>query len=212
MPDTSALLVFCAASLALLLTPGPAVLYIVTRGVAQGRGAAIVSVLGVHTGSAVHVAAAAFGITALLAASATAFTVIKYVGAAYLIWLGVRKLLGRSGGSWTAEVSAASPGRLFWEGFVVNVLNPKTAMFFPAFLPQFVDHRAGPVAAQVVLLGLIWIVLGLAGDGCFALASAAPADRLRRSVKVRRGLDVGSGAIFVGMGAMAALSGDGRST
>ncbi|GII61487.1 RhtB family transporter [Sphaerisporangium krabiense] len=209
MPSVTTLAVFAAAALALLLVPGPAVVYIVTRSVAQGRSAGLVSVAGVHTGSAVHVVAAALGLSALLAASATAFTLVKYLGAAYLVWLGLRKLLSRPGGEAERVTRPASRPRLFTEGFVVNVLNPKTAIFFLAFLPQFADPARGPVAAQIALLGAIWIVLGMASDGTYALLSAALAGRLRRSATATRRLDVASGLVYLGLGAVAALAGDG---
>ncbi len=208
MPDLPALALFAAATLTLLLVPGPAVLYIVTRSVAQGRSAGLVSVLGIHLGSLVHVAAAALGISALLAASATGFTIVKYLGAAYLIWLGVRKLMTRSNGEESFEPRTATRTRMFWEGFVVNVLNPKTAIFFLAFLPQFADPEAGPIAPQIVLLGLIWTVLGMASDGAFALLASALAGRLRRSARARRRLDVTSGVVYLGLGAVAALGGE----
>jgi threonine/homoserine/homoserine lactone efflux protein len=209
MPDIATLALFCASSLALLLVPGPAVLYIVTRSVAQGRGAGMVSVLGVHAGSVVHVVAAALGISALLAASSVAFTMLKFLGAAYLIWLGVRKLMERPGGeAQAAEMVPTSKTRLFWEGFVVNVLNPKTAIFFLAFLPHFVVPAAGPVAPQIVLLGVLWIVLGLASDAGYALLSAALAGRMRGSATAHRRLNVGSGLIYLALGATAALTGE----
>ncbi|MFC6087379.1 LysE family translocator [Sphaerisporangium aureirubrum] len=207
MPPVTTLLVFAAATLALLLVPGPAVVYIVTRSVSQGRAAGLVSVAGIHAGSVVHVAAAALGVSALLAASATAFTVVKYLGAAYLVYLGLRKLFSREA-RLTTEVTPASPTRLFSEGFVVNVLNPKTAIFFLAFLPQFTDPAAGPVAAQVLLLGLLWIILGIASDGGYALIAAALAGRLRRSRAAARRLDVVSGLVYIGLGATAALAGN----
>ncbi|MEV8631212.1 LysE family translocator [Streptosporangium sp. NPDC051023] len=208
MPDLTTLALFAAATLALLLVPGPAVLYIVTRSVAQGRGAGLLSVLGIHLGSVVHVAAAALGISALLAASATAFTAVKYLGAAYLVWLGVRKLMTRADGDAPLEAQAVSRARLFWEGFVVNVLNPKTAIFFLAFLPQFTDPARGPIAPQVVVLGMIWITLGMASDAAFALLSSAMAGRLRRSARARRRLDVTSGVVYLGLGAVAAFTGE----
>src|SRR5690242_2030640 len=152
MPSPTALLLFAAASIALLVVPGPSVLYIVTRSVSQGRRAGLISVLGVHVGSVVHVSAAALGLSALLASSATAFAAVKYLGAAYLCWLGVRKLRRRGAGP-VEETPAVPRARLFTQGVVVNVLNPKTAIFFLAFLPQFVDPRRGPVAVQIVVLG-----------------------------------------------------------
>ncbi|MFC4586391.1 LysE family translocator [Sphaerisporangium corydalis] len=208
MPPITTLAVFAAATLALLLVPGPAVVYIVTRSVAQGRAAGLVSVAGIHAGSVVHVVAAALGVSALLAASATAFTLVKYLGAAYLVWLGLRKLFSRPGDP-AKEVAPSSRSRLFGEGFVVNVLNPKTAIFFLAFLPQFVDPARGPVAAQITVLGAIWIVLGMASDGGYALLSAAFAGRLRRSPTAARRLDIASGLVYISLGAVAALTGDG---
>ncbi|GAB1820473.1 LysE family translocator [Herbidospora sp. RD11066] len=207
MPDLPTLAVFSVATLALLLVPGPAVVYIVTRSVAQGRAAGLVSVLGVHTGSLVHIAAAALGISAILAASATAFTIVKYAGAAYLVYLGVRKLMDRSSAE-EAVVENTPKSRLFGEGFVVNVLNPKTAIFFLAFLPQFADPHAGPLAPQIVLLGMIWIVLGMASDGTYAFAASALAGRIRGSARARRRLDVGSGVVYIGLGAVAAFTGE----
>ncbi|MDP4505559.1 LysE family translocator [Nonomuraea turcica] len=201
MPDISTLALFSVVTLGLLVVPGPAVLYIVTRSVSQGRAAGMISVLGVHAGSVVHVAAAALGISALLAASATAFTVVKYVGVAYLVWLGVRKLVRRSEGEQAIELRVQSKQRLFWEGFVVNVLNPKTAIFFLAFLPQFVKPDVGPVGPQMLLLGLLWIVLGMASDGTYAMLASALADRVRRSARARRRLDVGSGLVYLGLAA-----------
>ncbi len=201
MPDLTTLALFCVATLALLLVPGPAVLFIVTRSVAQGRSAGLISVLGVHAGSLVHVAAATLGISALLAASATAFTVVKYAGIAYLVWLGARKLLRRGGDDEAVELPVHSRRRMFWEGFVVNVLNPKTAIFFLAFLPQFTDAAIGPVAPQMLLLGLLWVLLGMASDGTYAMLAATLAGRVRRSATARRRLDVGSGLVYLGLAA-----------
>jgi threonine/homoserine/homoserine lactone efflux protein len=208
MPDLTTLALFAAATLALLLVPGPAVLYIVTRSVSQGRSAGLISVLGIHLGSLAHVAAAALGISALLAASATAFAAVKYLGAAYLVWLGVRKLMARPSGDKAVEPPLATRSRMFWQGFMVNVLNPKTAIFFLAFLPQFTDHSRGPIAPQILLLGVIWIALGMASDGAFALLASAMAGRLRRSARARRRLDVTSGVVYLGLGAVAAFTGE----
>ncbi|MEV0627990.1 LysE family translocator [Nonomuraea wenchangensis] len=202
MPDLATLALFCALTLGLLVVPGPAVLYIVTRSVAQGRGAGLISVLGVHAGSVVHVAAAALGLSALLAASATAYAVVKWGGIAYLVWLGVRNLVRRGGGGEeVVEPPAQSKRRLFWEGVVVNVLNPKTAIFFLAFLPQFTDPAAGPVGPQILLLGLLWIVLGMASDGTYAMLASALGGRLRASRRARRRLEVGSGVVYLGLAA-----------
>jgi len=211
MPAPTTFALFAAATMVLLVVPGPAVLYIVTRSVAQGRGAGLVSVLGVHTGSLVHVAFAAVGVSALLYASATAFTVVRYAGAAYLVFLGLRKLLGRdTAGAEPVEAPAVPRARLYAQGAVVNVLNPKTAIFFFAFLPQFVNPARGPVALQIVVLGACFIALGMVSDGSYALLASALAGRLRRTPRARRALDRSSGVMLLGLGAYAAFAGTGR--
>jgi threonine/homoserine/homoserine lactone efflux protein len=211
MPTPTTFALFAAATIVLLVVPGPAVLYIVTRSVAQGRGAGLVSVLGVHTGSLVHVAFAAVGVSALLYASATAFTVVRYAGAAYLVFLGVRKLLGRGPTDGEpVEAPRAPRGRLYAQGVVVNVLNPKTAIFFLAFLPQFVNPARGPVAPQILALGVCFIALGIVSDGSYALLASALAGRLRRTPRARRALDRSSGVMLLGLGAYAAFAGTGR--
>ena len=208
MPDISTLAVFAVATLAVMAVPGPAVVYIVTRSVAQGRSAGLLSVLGIHAGSVAHVIAAALGVSALLAASATAFTVVKYLGAAYLIWLGVRKLLSRPADPQTAELPHASNRRVFTEGVIVNVLNPKVAIFFLAFLPQFIDPAIGPVAPQILVLGLCWVLLGMDSDGTYALLASALAGRLRRTPRAARRLDIAGGLVYIGLGALVAFTGD----
>ncbi|WP_214321058.1 LysE family translocator [Nonomuraea sediminis] len=206
MPSPSTLALFCAATLALLLVPGPAVLFIVTRSVAQGRAAGLISVLGVHAGSLVHVVAAALGISALLAASATAFTIVKYAGVAYLVYLGVRKLMRGKPIEEPLELEVKSNRRILSEGFVVNILNPKTAIFFMAFLPQFTNPAAGHVWAQMLVLGLIFTALGMVTDGSYAFMSSAVAGRFRHSTTARRRLDIGSGLVYLGLGAFLATS------
>lgn len=210
-PSAPSLWLFTAAALALLLVPGPAVLYIVTRSVEQGRLAGFVSDLGIHSATLVHVAAAALGLSAILASSALAFSLVKYAGAAYLIWLGLRKLFG-----WSAymagEIVAPHPGygRLFRDGFVVNLLNPKTALFFLAFLPQFVDVSRGQVAMQIAVLGLLFTGLGLVTDGCYALAAGSAGNWLRRS-RAWLGFErYVSGLVMIGLGLTAAFAGQGR--
>jgi threonine/homoserine/homoserine lactone efflux protein len=205
MPSLTSLLLFAAASIALLVVPGPSVLYIVTRSVSQGRRAGLISVLGVHAGSAVHVTAAALGLSALLASSATAFMIVKYLGAAYLVWLGVQKLRRRESGP-VEEAPPVRRSRLFTQGIVVNVLNPKTAIFFLAFLPQFVNPSRGPVALQIVVLGACFILLGIMSDGGYALLAGTIAGRIRRTKRARRRLDRASGVVYLGLGATAALA------
>jgi threonine/homoserine/homoserine lactone efflux protein len=211
MPDASTVLLFAAASLAFLAIPGPSVFYIVTRSLAQGRRAGVTSMLGIQAGGLIHVVAAAVGISALLASSATAFTIVKYVGAAYLIVIGLRKLISRGEEETEPEPTGPTTGsRLFWQGVIVNVLNPKTALFFLAFLPQFVDPSAGPVAPQMLVLGTLLVGLGVVSDGTYALVAAGAGRRLRETAAARRKLDRLSGAVFVGLGLVAALAGEPR--
>ena len=202
MPDAPTLAAFSVAAVALLVVPGPAVLYIVTRSVDQGRAAGLVSVAGIHVGTLVHVAAAAAGLSALLVSSAAAYTALRWAGAAYLIVLGARRLLARRPAPADALLPRRSLAATFRQGVVVNVRNPKTALFFLAFLPQFVDPAAGPVAPQALLLGGLFVVLGTVSDGAYALAAAALGDRLRRGGRARR-LERASGAVYLGLGALA---------
>ena len=211
MPDASTFLLFVAAALAFLAIPGPSVFYIVTRSLAQGRRAGVTSMLGVQAGGLVHVAAAAFGVSALIASSAEAFTVVKYAGAAYLVLLGARKLVGSDDDQDELEPAGpSSPKHLFWHGVIVNVLNPKTALFFLAFLPQFVDPSAGPVAPQMLVLGTLLVGLGVISDGTYALLAAGAGRRLRSAAATRRVLERVSGGVFVGLGVVAALAGEPR--
>ncbi len=207
MPDPTMLGIFVVASVVLLLTPGPAVLYIVARSVEQGRAAGLVSVLGIHLGTSVHIAAAALGLSALLMSSALAFEIVKYLGAAYLVWLGVRTLLSREA---PADCDLPPPRRLrriFRDGFVVNLLNPKTALFFLAFLPQFVDPALGAVHWQILALGLVFMGLGMLSDGMFALLAGSAGDWLRRNRRFLRFQRWFAGSAFIGLGVTAALAG-----
>ena len=210
MPDAATLGLFALASLALLVVPGPTVLYVVARSVEGGPRAGLASAVGAHGGTLVHIAAAALGISALVVSSATAYSVVKYAGAAYLVFLGIRRLLERRtlDLSRPAGVPARSTRALLFHGAVVNVLNPKTALFFLAFLPQFVDVGAGRVALQIAVLGAVFIVLGLLSDGTYALLAGSLAGRLRRSRRALTAERYVSASIFVGLGAAAALSGD----
>jgi threonine/homoserine/homoserine lactone efflux protein len=208
MPETHTLLVFAVAALALLVVPGPAVVYIVTRSVDQGRTAGLVSVLGIHLGSLVHVAAAALGLSAILVSSALAFGVVKYAGAAYLIVLGIRKLVSREEPiELDGDPPRASHRRIFWQGALVNVLNPKTALFFLAFLPQFVDVDRGAVWVQMLALGMTFVALGMLSDATYALLAARAGRLLRSSRRFRRARRYVTGGVYVSLGAAAALSG-----
>jgi threonine/homoserine/homoserine lactone efflux protein len=211
IPSAGNIGLFVVAALVLLVVPGPAVLYIVARSVAQGRTAGFVSDLGIHSATLIHVAAAALGLSALLASSAIAFSVVKYAGAAYLVWLGLRKIFSREEAPDVAvAVKARSYARLFRDGFVVNLLNPKTALFFLAFLPQFVEVERGHVAMQVAFLGILFTLLGFVSDGCYAFAAGTLGDRLRRSGTYLRFERYVSGLLFIGLGLSAALAGNNR--
>jgi threonine/homoserine/homoserine lactone efflux protein len=164
--------VFVVAALGLLLIPGPAVLYITARSASQGPRAGLVSMLGIHTGTVVHVLAAVAGLSAVLVASATAFSVVKVAGAAYLVVLGIRTILGHRASRGRSEAEPRALRRLYLDGVLVNVLNPKTALFFLAFLPQFVEPERGGVWSQTLVLGLLFMLIGMITDGTYALAGA----------------------------------------
>jgi len=210
-PGAANLGLFIGAALILLVVPGPAVLYIIGRSAEQGRFAGFVSDLGIHTATLVHVAAAALGLSTVLASSALAFSVVKYAGAAYLVWLGLRKILGGADGPEGATaLPRASNWQLFRDGFVVNLLNPKTALFFLAFLPQFVEVSRGHVAMQIAVLGLLFTLFGFVTDGCYALAAGAAGDWLKRRRNYLRFERYVSGTLFIGLGVAAAFSGNHR--
>lgn len=205
------LLAFSAATLLLLVIPGPAVMYIVTRSASQGRKAGLVSVAGIHLGTVVHVLAAMIGLSAILAASATAFTVVKFVGAAYLIWLGVQSIRSYRRGVTdlsNAVVETRSLSRIFVDGVVLNILNPKTAIFFLSFVPQFVDADTTTPARSIAELGAVFIVLGFVSDGAYAMAGGWVGTRLRRSPGLQRRKDLLAGGTYLGLGAMIAFSGN----
>jgi threonine/homoserine/homoserine lactone efflux protein len=207
VPDLHVLLVFCGAALALIVIPGPAVLYILAQSVEHGRRAGVVSALGVATGGLVHITAAAGGISALVVSSAVAFSVVKYVGAAYLLYLGIRRLLERRAEDEEGRAREAEPWRIYRRGVVVNALNPKTALFFLAFLPQFVDPDRGPVLAQILVLGALFVLLALLSDSLYALGAGALAAWVRRRRRVAR--DAGryaSAAVYLGLGTATALA------
>jgi threonine/homoserine/homoserine lactone efflux protein len=206
MPDPSRLALFVGAALLLLVVPGPSVLYVVTQSVSHGRRAGIASVAGITTGTLVHIAAATVGLSALLASSALAFDVVKYVGAAYLVVVGVRRLAGLERAQEERTRGTRNLGRLYRQGIVVNTLNPKTALFFLAFLPQFVDPSRGAAWAQILALGVLFAALGFCSDGVWALVAGTLGDRLRRSRRFPSVQRYVSGSVFVGLGAVAAFS------
>lgn len=211
MPDAQHLVLFIAAGLLLNLTPGPDVLYIVSNALRSGARAGVVAGLGITAGCFVHVLAAAVGVGALLAASATAFTVLKWLGAAYLVWVGVRLLVARRPATTPdlRELALAAPRTGAWAvfrgGFLTNVLNPKVAIFFLAFVPQFIAPGTEHKALAFVLLGTLFNTNSIAVNAGWALAAAWMA----RREAVQRGmhwLDRAAGAMFVGFGLKLALT------
>ena len=207
IPDTSNLLVFVVAALALLLVPGPAVLYVVARSINQGRRAGLASVLGIHVGTLVHIAAATVGLSALIASSAVAFTAVKIAGAVYLVGLGLWTLFSRRAEPEVALGGERNLRRAFAQGIVVNVLNPKTALFFLAFLPQFLDQGASHPAVQIAVLGLLFALLGLVTDSAWALAAGTAGGLLRRSTRFVRAQRYVTGTVYIGLGVVTAFAG-----
>jgi len=208
MPEGSTLSLFVAAAAILVIMPGPNTLYIMARSVQQGLAAGIVSCLGVLVGTLVHVTAAAIGISALLLSSALAFYTLKYAGAAYLVYLGIRTLLAQE--QTTTEADPAPEKSLraaFYQGITVNVLNPKTAVFISAFLPQFIDAGRGSVTAQIFLLGAILVTIGAMSDLTYALLAGKAGKWLRRNVLPLRTQRYLAGGVYLGLGAATALSG-----
>jgi threonine/homoserine/homoserine lactone efflux protein len=199
MPEKAAFLTFLVAALALNIAPGPDMLYVIGRSVGQGRKAGIVSSLGVFVGCWVHILAAAFGIAALLRSSPVAFNVVRYAGAAYLIYLGIRMLAQKTDLS-SQQLKTESLGAIFRQGAITNMLNPKVAIFFLAFLPQFIDAQRGSVALQIVMLGLIFNVGGTLVNLAVAYAGGTLGELLRRNQSVARLQRRFTGLIFVGLG------------
>lgn len=207
MPSTETLLLFALAAIALGASPGPSNLYVLGRTAAQGTAAGVVSSLGLAAGGMVHALAAAAGLSALFVHSPAAFAAVKFVGAAYLAYLGLRLILARE----TSELSFAAAtrrgmARLFLQGATTEVLNPKTALFFIAFLPQFVEPVAGPVWLQMLILGAIVPIAMLPCDLIVALTGGALARRLAHSAALRRWLNRVSGGVLVGLGLRVALA------
>lgn len=207
MIEPSKLFLFMGAALALLLIPGPAVLYITARSASQGRMAGLVSVFAIETANFLQAVAAALGLSAILLSSALAFDVVKYLGAAYLIYLGIRKLMASDNGMEDEAVKQESLSRIYWQGFAVNILNPKTALFFFAFLPQFVDPSKGNVTGQTLLLGAIFVGMAIITDSLFALLASSLASRLNGNVRFQKGGRYFAGLVYVGLGITTALTG-----
>jgi threonine/homoserine/homoserine lactone efflux protein len=198
---------FILAALVLLLTPGPAVLYIVARSIDQGRLAGLVSVASIETGNFVHVLAATLGLSAILLSSALAFMIVKYLGAAYLIYLGLRRILTRTSTRPTAALPPQSLRRIFSQGVTVAVLNPKTALFFFAFLPQFVDPTRGALAGQLLTLGSLFVLMAIVTDGMYALIAGTAGQWLKGTQSFALAERYLIGTIYIALGLTAALGG-----
>jgi threonine/homoserine/homoserine lactone efflux protein len=207
MIEPSKLYLFMGAALILLLVPGPAVLYITARSASQGRLAGLVSVLAIETANFVQAVAAALGLSAIVLSSALAFNVVKYLGAAYLIYLGIRKLLASDNGTEDETVKQERLSRIYWQGFAVNILNPKTALFFFAFLPQFVDPTKGNVIEQNLMLGAVFVGMAIITDSIYALLTSSIAGRLSNNRRFQKGGRYFAGLVYIGLGITTALAG-----
>ena len=206
MPHLPNLPIFLLTALILLLTPGPAVLYIIARSVDQGRLAGFVSVLSIESGNSVHVLAATLGLSAILMSSALAFSIVKYLGAAYLVYLGVRRLLSRNQGHQIARVQKQSLRRIYSQGVLVATLNPKTALFLLAFLPQFVDPAVGSVALQLLTLGGIFVTMAIVTDSMYAFLASTASGWLKRNRSFLSAERYVVGSVYIGLGITAAFS------
>lgn len=207
MIDSTSLTIFVTAVFILLIIPGPAVLFIVARSLEQGRLAGVVSALGVGAAALIHVLVAALGLSALLMQSAIAFSVVKYLGAAFLVYLGIKTLRSQSDLSKIQTVGKSPLSRIFVQGFIVNLLNPKTALFFFAFLPQFVDPARGAVTPQVVFLGMIFVVMAITSDSMYALVAGSARQVIVGNQRLGKLQKNFAGVIYIGLGITTALTG-----
>jgi threonine/homoserine/homoserine lactone efflux protein len=210
MFDHSTLALFMGATLVFLLTPGPAVFYIVARSIDQGRTAGLISTLGLNTGSLAHVAAAALGVSTLLMSSATAFDIVKYLGAGYLVYLGVRKLLVREEEQTLQARPPEKLSRIFSQGVLVSLLNPKTSLFFFAFLPQFVDPARGGATAQILFLGGIFVMMAFLSDSFYAMLAGTLGQWLKGNLRFLRLQRYFIGSAYIALGLGAALAGSNK--
>ena len=204
MSDTHLLVVFLAAATLLAVTPGPGIFYVLARTLSGGKREGVLSALGTLIGGSIHVLAAGLGLSAVLAASATAFMVVKYAGALYLVWLGFRMIQTRNVPV-DEPSGAGNTNHAFRQGVVTEVLNPKTALFFLSFLPQFVSPTLGHVVVQFLLLGVTSVSLNTTADLLVVFFAAPIGARLRSSVRFRRNQRVASGVGMIGLGAFVAF-------
>lgn len=207
MPSWAALGVFLSAAILLAVTPGPGIFYVLARSLKGGRRDGVASTLGTALGGFFHVMAAALGLSAILATSAVAFSVVKYAGAAYLVLLGVKTLLSREKAVANVAVPQEPTQRIFLQGVLTEVLNPKTALFFLAFIPQFVDPH-GSVVLQFVVLGTISVLLNSTADLVVAVFAGPIGQALRTNASMRTGQRYVSGGALVALGVYVAASGD----
>ncbi|WP_156755617.1 LysE family translocator [Actinokineospora pegani] len=209
MPDLTTIWVFLAASLVLLLVPGPSVLYVSSRTLDLGARGGAMSTLGLAAGDTVQVLAATVGLSALVAANEVAFEVVKYAGAAYLVWLGVRRLMTpiMPLESEQGQVAQASGGRIFLDGLVVNALNPKSTLFFLAFLPAFVNSDQAPVWSTTLVLGLVFVVVGVLTNGAWAALSLLLRSRAQRSRGFLQAQRYVGGGVLIALAGVAVFTG-----
>ena len=207
MLDLTKLPLFLTAALLLAIAPGPGMLYVLARSLAGGRREGVLSSLGTFAGGMVHVLAAAAGVSVILAKSAVAFATVKYAGAAYLCFLGVRMILDARRDSGTISVEAVSVKRNpFWQGIATEVLNPKTALFFLSFIPQFVNRESGHVFGQFLVLGSLSVSLNTSADLVVTLFAGPLGNRIRSSARFRRTQRTATGAVMIGLGSYLAFS------
>ena len=211
LPTATTLALFTGATLALFVMPGPATMYLVARAIGQGRAAGLASAIAIATGDVVHVVAATVGLSALLMASAATFTIVKWAGAAYLVWIGVRTWRSADAPEERTSVpSGQTVAQIFREGFLVEVLNPKTALFFLAFVPQFVDPARGAVWVQFLALGITFVALSVAFCALLVTVASSARALFEGTPRSRRTARMATGGVFVGLGVMSALAGDPR--
>jgi threonine/homoserine/homoserine lactone efflux protein len=210
VPQVATLLTFATASLALLVIPGPAVLYVVNRSVSDGRRVGLAAVVGLQVGSMVHVLAAAVGLSAVIAASAVGFTMVKWLGVGYLVWIGVRTMT-LPAVALSRDIARTSRRRALRQGAVVNALNVKIALFFLSFLPQFLDPGRGWVGVQALVLGLVFVTIALCTDSAYALLASGLREALLRGRSLAFVQRWVAGAIYIGLGLLAATTDPARS-
>jgi len=204
MPDPHRFLLFFAAALILAITPGPGIFYVLARSLAGGKREGVQSSFGTFAGGLFHVFAAALGISAILAASAVAFHSVKYAGAAYLVWLGIRMIRSRNADMAFQNLQPSQSA--FRQGILTEALNPKTALFFLSFIPQFIAPERGHVFFQFLLLGSISVILNTTADLVVVLLAAPLERKLKNSARFRRNQRVASGVGMIGLGAYVALA------